>query len=148
MQPYFQQHGFGHDAPSFARSWAEGAPWVLSWRDRLAGFSLSLPLVDHAFLHSVQIDPRHRFRGLGTLLMHHFAHQSWLAGYQELRLVVYADNPAQHWYQQLGYQRLSPAYVQTLYHHVLTQAPSPPSAPKGLQVQGLAYPQDLEPGEV
>lgn len=113
MQPYFTQYGIGLREAAFAQSWTQGHPWVLRWRDtRLAGFYLSLPAADHVFLHTIQIDPRHRLRGLGTWLMAQFAGQSQAAGYRELRLAVYADNPARYWYQRLGYGRVGEAYVQ------------------------------------
>jgi ribosomal protein S18 acetylase RimI-like enzyme len=144
MQPYFQSYGLSYSPEAFAEAWTQGCPALLWWQDRLAGYSLSLPEANHAFLHTVQIDSRHRLRGLGSLLMHHFAWQSWQLGYRQLRLVVYADNPAFQWYQRLGYRARGPIYVQTTLARSLPAAPGPfPEASLKANVIGLPWPSGL-----
>lgn len=140
MQPYFEAHGLSYSRGAFAEAWTQGHPILLGWQDRLAGYSLSLPEADHAFLHTIQIDSRHRLRGLGSLLMYHFAWQSWRMGYRELRLVVYADNPALRWYLRLGYRLQGPLYVQTTLQRSLLADPGPFSeAALKASVMGLPW---------
>jgi len=143
MQPYFDAYQSTYAWDAFVSAWRQGSAFLLFWQDRMIGYSLILPETDHAFLHTVQIAPRHRLRGLGSLLMHHFAWQSWQLGYRQLRLVVYADNPALHWYQRLGYRAQEPIYVQTTLQRSLLADPGPipPTAIKA-QVEGLPWESD------
>jgi ribosomal protein S18 acetylase RimI-like enzyme len=139
MQPYFDRYGLRYSSTAFEQAWAQGSPSLLTCQDAPIGFTLTHFQPAYAFLHTVQIAPRHRMRGLGTLLMHHFAWQSWQRGQPELRLVVYADNPAWQWYQRLGYRAQGPVYVQTELGHTLQTDPGPFAGPLKAVVKGLPW---------
>lgn len=60
--------------------------------------------VDTGFLYELFVCKEHRGRGLGRALMERGIQELREQGHQEIRLNVFAGNPAQKLYESLGFQ--------------------------------------------
>ncbi len=59
---------------------------------------------DTLYLQTIQLVPTRRGRGYGTTLLHHVERIARARGLRRVRLRVYKENPAYHWYRRNGYR--------------------------------------------
>ncbi|MFD1428418.1 ribosomal protein S18 acetylase RimI-like enzyme [Kroppenstedtia sanguinis] len=86
-----------------------GEHWVATEGEELLGWILIGPHRDFfsdeaiGFIYELYVFPDHRGKGLGEKLMKTALQQLQAKGYQEIRLNVFAGNPATHLYRKLGF---------------------------------------------
>jgi len=81
--------------------------------DAAVGFSLSRTVADEAELLLIAVEPAHRRRGIGQMLLDHFLETARLAGAAQVHLEVRDGNPAIAMYQRAGF---SPAGRRRKYY--------------------------------
>ena len=71
--------------------------------DCAAGFSLSRTVADEAELLLIAVEPAHRRRGIGQMLLDHFLDTARTAGATHVHLEVRDGNPAIAMYRRAGF---------------------------------------------
>jgi ribosomal-protein-alanine N-acetyltransferase len=81
--------------------------------DGASGFSLSRTVADEAELLLIAVEPAHRRRGIGQMLLDHFLDEARRAGASHVHLEVRDGNPAIAMYRRAGF---SPAGRRRKYY--------------------------------
>jgi [ribosomal protein S18]-alanine N-acetyltransferase len=81
--------------------------------DAAAGFSLSRTVADEAELLLIAVEPAHRRRGVGQMLLDHFLDHARQSGASHVHLEVREGNPAIAMYRRSGF---SPAGRRRKYY--------------------------------
>lgn len=104
MASYRSARGIAWDPDRFLANWAQFENLVISVDDQRAGL-LRLLVVDGALeIRDLQLVPEHRGHGIGAWAVAEVKAMAASRGIGELRLRVYAENPAQRLYIRLGFK--------------------------------------------
>ena len=104
MASYRSARGIAWDPDRFLASWAQFENLIISVDDQRAGL-LRLLVVDEALeIRDLQLMPQHRGHGIGSWAVAEVKAMAASRGIGELRLRVYAENPAQRLYTRLGFK--------------------------------------------
>ncbi|MEJ7746389.1 MAG: GNAT family N-acetyltransferase [Luteimonas sp.] len=104
MASYLSTRGIAWDPRRYHDSWIQFENLVISGNDIPVGV-LRLLAVDGALeIRDLQVLPSHTGRGVGTWAVEQAKAQAIGRGMAELRLRVYAENPARRLYTRLGFR--------------------------------------------
>ena len=104
MAPYLAAQDMPWDSGRYRASWVQFENFVISAGGLAVGL-LRLLVVDGSLeIRDLQVAPTHRGLGIGTWAVGQAKSQAADRGLEELRLRVYAENPARHLYARLGFR--------------------------------------------
>lgn len=104
MARYHTARGIAWDRQRFRDSWARFDNAVVTADDHPAGLLRLLATGGALEIRDLQLLPAFRRLGIGTWAIAQAASRAGRLGLAELRLRVYAENPARHLYARLGFE--------------------------------------------
>jgi GNAT superfamily N-acetyltransferase len=112
MSPYHERHRWVWRGDRFLSNWRASERLILEIGSKSIGFLAMAAQGQTLYIHELQIAGGYRGKGAGTFLLetsHRWARDH---GLHELKLEVFADNPAVRLYLRMGYRMAGPPLAQ------------------------------------
>ncbi|MDQ5770316.1 GNAT family N-acetyltransferase [Thiothrix subterranea] len=104
MAAYYQQHGIVWEEPYFAKFWQESENFGIYQEGQCVGFARLRNEQEVCHLADLQVSTAFQGKGLGAYALGYVLQLAKIRRKARMRLVVFADNPAQSLYQRFGFQ--------------------------------------------
>lgn len=103
MTPYWRRRGMVFNTTLFMRQWVKLNAAIIECDGSAAGVVAWENIREVAYLRELHLIEAFRGNGLGTRILHDWMAMQRAQGARTMRLKVFADNPARHLYERVGF---------------------------------------------
>ncbi|QTR51080.1 GNAT family N-acetyltransferase [Candidatus Thiothrix anitrata] len=106
MADYYTRHELVWDDPCYERLWAGSENFGLYHEDRCVGLVRLNATDEICHLADLQVIPGMQGQGVGSYALDYMRKLAKIRGKQQMRLLVFIDNPVREFYQRCGFRIL------------------------------------------